>query len=239
MTSKTTPYFDQIRSKLDSALSGMERPTASTQGQRQGYPIRPHVELGMATATTIKKERITRNNFKEHCLIESSSNSVRCSFLLKQQHATADPIEQAIVSKYLAFFQQRAEHYHILRRQPVFDVEGGYKYSISFLLLHTQLDKYGQDQMVDTILDFLGQVDRECSHVKISLNARARLVASEFLKAFWITTTTTTTTVAEKEGTTHESKQRTKDGNLSECMSIEERKESITTARAFHYMALD
>jgi hypothetical protein len=182
MTSTTTHYFDQVRTKLDYALSGMEYPTTSAQGQ--DYPIRPYVELGMAPTTTIKKERITRNNSKEHCLIESSSNSVRCSFLLKQQHTTTDPIEQAIASKYLAFFQRRAEHYHILRRQPIFDVEGGYKYSISFLLLQTQLDKYGQEQMVDTILDFLGQVDRECSHVKISLNARARLVASEFLKAF-------------------------------------------------------
>jgi hypothetical protein len=188
----TTPYFDQVRAKLDSALSGMERPAtmASTQGQE--YPIRPHVELGMAATPSITKERITRNS-KEHCLIESSSNSVRCSFLLKQQHMTADPIEQAILSKYLVFFQQRAEHYHILRRQPVLQGQveeqgggggGGCKYSISFLMWQTQIDKYGQDQMVDTILDFLGQVDRECSHVKISLNARARLVASEFLKTF-------------------------------------------------------
>ena len=76
------------------------------------------------------------------------------------------------------FFQQRAEKYVILRRKPV---EG---YSLSFLVLNTHIAKYGQDDILNVIQELLSQLDRECSDVKISINARARLVATEFMKAF-------------------------------------------------------
>jgi actin related protein 2/3 complex subunit 4 len=52
------------------------------------------------------------------------------------------------------------------------------------LILNTHLTKYGKDNILQTILDFVSHIDRECSEVKISINARARLVATEFLKAF-------------------------------------------------------
>jgi hypothetical protein len=53
------------------------------------------------------------------------------------------------------------------------------------VLNNTHLTKYGGDDILQTILDFVSHIDRECSEVKISINARARLVATEFLKAFW------------------------------------------------------
>lgn len=170
------------------------------------------------TKYSISKKEFVHNGGKEKCLIESSINSVRVSFLFKQQNQTsADPIEQSILWKYMKFFQRRAETYQILRRQPI---DG---YSISFLILSTHVfdviddtnvdngnkndDNYvtssmnstvdtnckssnknkkknNVDEIVNVIIDFASQFDRECSHVKISVNARARLVATEFLKSF-------------------------------------------------------
>lgn len=173
MSSSLAPYLGQVRSVLERSLPSMECYSSSTQS----YPIRPHVELrsGPVTSDFVLRPRST----KERCLVESSSNSIRVSFLFKQQNRDdGDPIEKSILSKYMKFFQQRADQYVILRRKPL---DG---YSISFLVLNKHVAKYGQEAILQTILDFVSQLDRECSHVKISVNARARLVATEFMKAF-------------------------------------------------------
>jgi hypothetical protein len=188
MSKGLPPYLDQVRAELEHALLAMDIPSLRVKGStssslQEGYPIRPLVEKCFKPTTDIDiHKRLIQRNPREKCLVEATSNSVRCSFQFKQQSSAAvaasDPIEQAILHKYMRFFQQRAEDYTILRRKPL---EG---YTISFLILNNHLEKFGKDQLVDVVLSFLTQVDKECSHVKISLNARARLVASEFMKAF-------------------------------------------------------
>ena len=174
MSSSLAPYLDQIRTEIEQSFAAMDEVSASSSSK---YPIRPHVELQKGLVRSKELQRGGKSK-KECCLVESSSNSVRVSFLFKQQHQDADPIEQSILSKYMKFFQQRADQYSILRRKPV---EG---YSISFLVLNTHVCKFGTDQILQVILDFLSQLDRECSDVKISINARARLIATEFMKEF-------------------------------------------------------
>lgn len=178
MSHTLAPYLNEVRAELEGCL-----PRLATKKNHQiddditpsHLPFRPHVELPHKYPVVCQD--IIRND-KEKCLLESSLNSIRISFSLRQGHSTADPIEKAICSKYIRFFQQRAEQYGILRRKAV---PG---YTISFLITSSHLQKYGSEQILDCVLSFCAQVDREFSDVKISLNAHSRLVAAEFLKSF-------------------------------------------------------
>eukprot|EP00934_Nitzschia_sp_Nitz4_P004377 Nitzschia sp. Nitz4//scaffold330_size19141//17999//18577//NITZ4_008749-RA/size19141-processed-gene-0.15-mRNA-1//1//CDS//3329548169//4367//frame0 len=179
-------YLVQVLETLEAAFSslhdsgdhGVLPQQAKPSNSSLGYPIRPIVELPHLGHVTKKRFNSSNN---EHCLLETSSNSIRLSFCFKQQHSsetTSTALDKTILSRYMHFFQQRADSFHILRRKPV----GGY--SISFLILHKHMERFGSDQILQTISQFLQAMDKECSHVKISINARARLVALEFLKAF-------------------------------------------------------
>jgi hypothetical protein len=205
-----TPYLEQVREALSQALSSME-PYHLHATTTNFLPIRPHVEVGTEPVHTqliegkpkttfvgnsSGKERNNNNNNssscsscnnndnhkpckKELCLIESTSNSVRVSFLFKQQWSE-NPLEVSILFQWLRFLQQQAEDYGILRRKPV---EG---YSITFLICNHHLARHRHDSIdvLDTILSFCALLDKECSDIKIQVNAEARHVATEFFKAF-------------------------------------------------------
>ena len=57
-------------------------------------------------------------------------------------------------------------------------------YSISFLITHAHLEKMWKHKLIDFIIHFMEEVDKEISAMKIAINARARIVASEFMKKF-------------------------------------------------------
>ena len=113
-------------------------------------------------------------NAHEKVLIEPSVNSVRISVLIKQ----ADEMETILCHKFARFLMQRAEQFIVMRRKAV---EG---YSISFLVTHTHLEKYWKHKLVDFIIQFMEDIDKEVSAMKIAINARARIVATEFIKQF-------------------------------------------------------
>jgi hypothetical protein len=174
------------------------------------YPIHPIVEVG--PKELIRQVMIRRKNAvpmkktnDEFCLIESTANSLRCSFRFKQDGTCdvdaltigtaegvvgaapsvarskalgADLLEQAILSKLLTSFHQSAERYLILRRKPI---PG---YSISFLIVQDHLHRLGRAPIMSNILDFVGQLDQEINMVKISLNAHLRQVAGDLFKPF-------------------------------------------------------
>lgn len=152
---------------------GVRNGTASTTKNRTA------AAAATTTATTTKK--------KESCLIESTSNSVRVSFLFKAQAKLAststststDPLEASILFQWMRFLQQQAEdHYQILRRKPL---EG---YSVTFLVTNKHLAIHGRHEVEHTILDFCSRIDKECSDIKIQVNAQARYITTEFCKAF-------------------------------------------------------
>ena len=141
-----------------------------------------NVTTATATATAKKTKKI-----KESCMIESTSNSVRISFLFKQQaqqqQATTDnggdTLEVSILFQWMRFLTQQAEdHYQILRKKPL---DG---YSVSFLITNKNIQIHGQKQLQQTIINFCSQMDKECSDIKIQVNAQARYITTEFLKAF-------------------------------------------------------
>jgi hypothetical protein len=73
---------------------------------------------------------------------------------------------------------QRSEQFIIMRRKPT---EG---YDISFLITHVHLEKMWKHKLVDFVIHFMEEIDKEISGMKIAINARARIVANEFMKKF-------------------------------------------------------
>lgn len=116
---------------------------------------------------------ISRNE-KERVLIETSVNSVRISISIKQ----ADEIEKILCHKFTRFMMMRAENFVILRRKPI---EG---YDISFLITNFHTEQMYKHKLVDFVIHFMEEVDKEISELKLTVNSRARLVSEEFLKRF-------------------------------------------------------
>ena len=71
---------------------------------------------------------------------------------------------------------QRADAFKVLRRVPV---EG---YDISFLVTHADVEEMYKHKLVDFIVTFMEEVDREISDLKLSVNTRGRVVATDFLR---------------------------------------------------------
>ncbi|RDX72613.1 Actin-related protein 2/3 complex subunit 4, partial [Mucuna pruriens] len=108
-------------------------------------------------------------NEAEKCLIETSINSLRISLKVKQ----ADELENILTKKFLRFLSMRAEAFQVLRRKPV---QG---YDISFLITNYHCEDMHKHKLIDFI-----DIDKEISELKMSVNTRGRLVATEFLKQF-------------------------------------------------------
>ncbi|PNF29776.1 Actin-related protein 2/3 complex subunit 4 [Cryptotermes secundus] len=114
---------------------------------------------------------ISRNE-KEKVLIETSINSVRISIAVKQ----ADEIERILCHKFMRFMMMRAENFIVLRRKPV---EG---YDISFLITNFHTEQMYKHKLVDFVIHFMEEIDKEISEMKLAANARARICSEEFLK---------------------------------------------------------
>jgi actin related protein 2/3 complex subunit 4 len=113
-------------------------------------------------------------NENERVLIESSVNSIRISIAVKK----ADDLEKILCHKFMRFMMMRADNFVILRRKPVKD------YDISFLITNTHTEQMYRQKLVDFIISFMEDIDKEISDIKLSVNSRARTCAEEFLKQF-------------------------------------------------------
>ncbi|KAG8992662.1 Arp complex subunit [Tulasnella sp. 427] len=134
---------------------------------------KPEVEASTSREVLLNPLIISRSA-NERVLIESSINSVRMSIKIKQ----ADEIEQILCHKFTRFMMVRAESFIILRRKPI---QG---YDISFLITNFHTESMLKHKLVDFIIQFMEDVDKEISEMKLSLNARARIVAESYLSAF-------------------------------------------------------
>lgn len=132
----------------------------------------PEIEAQTSPEVVLAPLTISRNE-QERVLIEPSVNSVRLSIKIKQ----ADEIEHILTHKFTRFLMQRAESFVILRRKPI---KG---YDISFLITNTHTETMLKHKLVDFIINFMEEVDKEISEMKLSLNARARIVAESYLGA--------------------------------------------------------
>lgn len=55
-------------------------------------------------------------------------------------------------------------------------------YDISFLITNIHVEQMYKHKIVDFVIHFMEEIDREISEMKLSVNARARICAEEFLK---------------------------------------------------------
>ncbi|KAL6971003.1 Actin-related protein 2/3 complex subunit 4 [Sarracenia purpurea var. burkii] len=90
----------------------------------------------------------------------------------------ADELENILTKKFLRFLSMRAEAFQVLRRKPV---QG---YDISFLITNYHCEEMQKHKLIDFIVQFMEDIDKEISELKLSVNTRGRLVATEFLKQF-------------------------------------------------------
>ena len=132
---------------------------------------KPEIEVRMSKELLLTPVIISRNE-KEKVLIESSVNSMRISIAVKQ----VDDLEKILCHKFTRFMMMRAENFMILRRVPI---KG---YDISFLITNIHVEQMYKHKMVDFVIHFMEEIDREISEMKLSMNARARICAEEFLK---------------------------------------------------------
>lgn len=55
-------------------------------------------------------------------------------------------------------------------------------YDISFLITNFHTEQMYKHKLVDFVIHFMEEIDKEISEMKLAVNARARIVAEEFLK---------------------------------------------------------
>ncbi|TRX98470.1 hypothetical protein FHL15_000544 [Xylaria flabelliformis] len=165
MSQSLRPYLQCVRSSVTAALCLSN--FASQTSERHNVP---EIEAQTSPEVLLTPLVIARNE-NEKVLIEPSVNSVRISIKIKQ----ADEIENILVHKFTRFLTQRAEAFFILRRKPI---KG---YDISFLITNFHTEEMLKHKLVDFIIQFMEEVDKEISEMKLFLNARARFVAESFL----------------------------------------------------------
>ena len=57
-------------------------------------------------------------------------------------------------------------------------------YDVSFLITNFNTEQMYKHKLVDFIILFMQDIDKEISEMKLSVNQRARIVATEYLKEF-------------------------------------------------------
>jgi len=168
MSQALQPYLKAVRLTLDAALC--LRNFASQVVERHN---KPEVEARMNKELLLAPMTVARNE-NERVLIEGSINSVRMSIKIKQ----SDEMEVLLVDKFCRFLSQRAEDFLILRRSPV---KG---YDISFLITNFHTEDMKKKELIDFVIHFMEEIDAEISGMKLTVNARARVVCTTFLKQF-------------------------------------------------------
>lgn len=169
MSQSLRPYLTAVRYSLQAALNLSNFPSQEVERHN-----RPEIEVDNTSAELLLQPMYIARNEYEQVLIEPSVNSVRMSIKVKQ----ADEIEQILVRKFTRFLEQRADAFFILRRVPV----NGY--SISFLITNNHTETMITEKVIDFIIEFMEEVDKEISEMKLFLNARARFVAEAYLSEF-------------------------------------------------------
>ncbi|CAI9268729.1 unnamed protein product [Lactuca saligna] len=168
MASSLRLYLTCIRNTLEAAMCLQNFPCQEVERHNK-----PEVEMKTSLELLLNPVVICRNE-AEKCLIETSINSLRISLKVKQ----ADELENILTKKFLRFLSMRAEAFQVLRRKPV---QG---YDISFLITNYHCEEMQKHKLIDFIVQFMEDIDKEISELKLSMNTRGRLVATEFLKQF-------------------------------------------------------
>ncbi|EDQ84098.1 uncharacterized protein MONBRDRAFT_39386, partial [Monosiga brevicollis MX1] len=156
-THSLQPYLDAVRHTLTAAMC-MEN-FSSQHVERHN---KPEIEVASSKELLMNPVVVSRSE-KERVCIEASINSVRISIAIKQ----ADEIEKILCKKFMRFMMMRAENFFVLRRKPI---EG---YDISFLITNFHTEQMYKHKLVDFVIQFMTDIDKEISDMKLKVNSRA------------------------------------------------------------------
>jgi len=168
MSATLKPYLKAVKHTLEAAMC-----LENFSSQKVERHNKPEIEIQESPELLLNPVVISRNE-KERVLIEPSINSVRISIAIKQ----ADDMEKLLCHKFMGFMMRRAENFVILRRKKI---EG---YDISFLITNFHTEEMLRHKLVDFVIHFMEEIDKEVSDMKLCVNSRARICAEEFLKRF-------------------------------------------------------
>lgn len=158
-------YLSEIRNALTLGLC--IRNFSSVKVERHN---KPQVEVH-ENPNLLQPPILLKRSEQEKTLIEPSINSLRVSICLKKSRE----VDELLTDMFMRFLMLRADSFIILRRKPI---EG---YDISFLVVHSHLEEMLLDPLVTFILHFLQEIDREINEMKLSVNTRARIAATNFI----------------------------------------------------------
>ena len=188
MSATLRPYLAAVRKTLEASICLIDFNSQVVERHNK-----PEVEVRSSKELLLNPVIVSRNE-KEKVLIETSINSVRISIAIKQ----ADDIESILVHKFTRFLMMRADNFVILRRKPVTatevkglsnstdknNAEPPAGYDISFLITNFHTECMYKYKLIDFIIHFMEEIDKEINEMKLAINARARITAEEFLKKF-------------------------------------------------------
>eukprot|EP00095_Tigriopus_kingsejongensis_P003235 maker-scaffold547_size140190-snap-gene-0.30 protein:Tk03235 transcript:maker-scaffold547_size140190-snap-gene-0.30-mRNA-1 annotation:"actin-related protein 2 3 complex subunit 4" len=168
MSATLKPYLLAVKRTLQASMC-----LDNFSSQKVEKHNKPMIEVKESPELLLNPVIISRNE-KERVLIEPSINSIRVSIAIKQ----ADEIEKLLCHKFMGFMMRRAENFVILRRKKI---EG---YDISFLITNFHTEEMYRHKLIDFVIHFMEEIDKEISEMKLCVNSRARICAEEFLKRF-------------------------------------------------------
>merc|ERR1739838_990711 len=168
MTTTLKPYLDAVRSTLTAVICLQDFSSQNVERHNK-----PEVETRSSKEVLLQPVVISRTP-KEKVMIEGSISSVRISIMVKQ----SDEIETLLCKKFMRFLMQRAENFVILRRKAM---PG---YDISFLITNFHTESMFKHKLVDFVIQFMEDIDKEIKEMNLTTNARARICATEFLKNY-------------------------------------------------------
>ncbi|CAF0886845.1 unnamed protein product [Adineta steineri] len=161
-------YLDVIRTTLQAAFC-----IENFESQLVERHNKPEVEVKSNINLSLNPVTISRNP-DQRVLIEGSINSIRISIAVKQ----SNELEKILCKRLMRFMMQRADDFHILRRKPI---EG---YDISFLITNFHAEQMYKHRLVDFIIYFVEEIDKEVSEMVLAVSSRGRMAADEFFKRF-------------------------------------------------------
>lgn len=158
-------YLGDISSALDSALNIRNFPS-----QKEERHNKPEVETQKSKELLLAPITLNRSKY-EQTLIEPSINSTRISLMFKK----VDDLDKLLSAMFTRFLMLRAEQFLIMRRVPI---KG---YDISFLIIHTHMEQLYREKLIEFIITFLKEIEKEINEMKLSVNSRLRMAATHFV----------------------------------------------------------
>jgi len=206
MSATLRPYLNAVRRTLEAAICLVDFNSQVVERHNK-----PEVEVRSSKELLLNPVIISRNE-KEKVLIEASVNSVRISIAIKQaddiEHILAHKFTRFMMMRADNFVILRrkpvtnldthgkclmmevsskdghAKGNHVNNsNQNQHDVEPQ-GYDISFLITNFHTETMFRYKIIDFIIHFMEEIDKEINEMKLAINARARITAEEFLKKF-------------------------------------------------------